>query len=151
MTILSDRRWRWAVPGLAAAAIAAGAFATTNASASEHPRLPARTAGQLLAAVQGTHVTALSGTVVQTSRLGLPELPGAAQGGDATLSPQSFAAGSRTLRVWIAGPERQRIALLGQLSESDVVHNGRDVWTYTSATRAVTHTPFPVDPAGQSP
>lgn len=143
MSILSARRLRWAAPvaALAGALVVANGLPGSTASAGEHPRLPARTAGQLLASLQGVQVAGLSGTVVQTSRLGLPELPGS--GGDATLSAQSFASGSRTLRVWTDGPDRQRVALLGQLAESDVVRNGADVWTYTSATKAVTHLALP--------
>lgn len=136
------RRLKWAAP-VAAVAVVAGAatLSSTTASADDRPDLPARTAGQLLSDLQDVSVQGLSGTVVQTSRLGLPELP--STGGEATLTPQSFASGSRTLRVWAAGKDRQRVALLGQLAESDVIRNGRDVWTYTSATREVTHLVLP--------
>ncbi len=157
MTILSSRRLRsrrlvWAAPAVAAAAaVAIGTgLPGGSASADEHPELPARTAGQLLSALQGVSVDGLSGTVVQTSRLGLPELP--STGGEATLTAQSFASGSRTLRIWAAGQDRQRVALLGQLSESDVVRNGSDVWTYTSATKEFTHLTLPArDAAAPAP
>ena len=144
------RRLRWAAPAVAlvGAVAVAGGLPGGSASADEHPALPARTAAQLLSQLQGVQVSGLSGTVVQTSRLGLPELPGAT--GDATLSLQSFASGSRTLRVWADGPERQRVALLGQLAESDVVRSGRDVWTYSSSTREVTHLVLPT-PDAQAP
>ena len=147
MSILSSRRLRWAAPAaaLVAAVAVAGGLPGGSAAADEHPTLPARTAGQLLQSLQGVSVTGLSGTVVQTSRLGLPELPGS--GGDATLSVQSFASGSRTLRVWADGPTKQRVALLGQLAESDVVRSGADVWTYSSATSAVTHLVLPSEDA----
>lgn len=141
MTSLPDRRWRWAVPGVVAAAIAATALASNSASAAD-PNLPARTAGQLLVALQAVQVPAFSGTIVQTSRLGFPELPGAAAS-KADLSLESFATGSRQLRIWQDGPERQRLALIGELAESDIVHNGADVWTYSSSTRVVTHLTLP--------
>ncbi|PZS36480.1 MAG: hypothetical protein DLM59_01180 [Pseudonocardiales bacterium] len=141
-----NRRWRWIAPGVVGAAIAATALVTTSAAASK-PKLPSRTAGQLLAAVQEVKVPGFSGTIVQTSRLGISGLPTAV--GDATLSWQSFASGSRQLRIWQAGPDHQRVALLGQVAESDIVHNGRDVWSYSSSTRAVTHAVLPGEKTGK--
>ena len=110
----------------------------SSASANPHPTLPFRTPAQLLVAVQTSRVTGLSGTIRETARLGLPALPGS--DGGASLSWQSFITGSHTARVWVAGPDKQRIAVLGTLSEADVVHIGRDLWTYTSDTNEVTHT-----------
>lgn len=140
----------WAAPAAALVAALGLAYGLpgSSASADERPDLPARTAGQLLASLQGVSVDGLSGTVVQTSRLGLPELPGGS--GDASLSPQSLASGSRTLRVWAAGEDRSRVALLGRLSESDVVRNGPDVWTYTSSTAEVTHLTLPAGSPGDA-
>lgn len=128
----------WAVPVLTIGAVVGGGVLISTASASPHPRLPSRTAAQLLAAVQTTSATDMSGTIVETARFGLPSLPGA--DGGASLSWQSLITGSHTARVWIAGPDKQRVALLGPLSESDVIHNGTDLWTYASDTNQVTHT-----------
>lgn len=132
------RRAAWAVPVLVLGAVVGGGVAMSSASADPHPTLPARTPAQLLVAVQTSQVTGLSGTIRETARLGLPALPGS--DGGASLSWQSFVTGSHTARVWVAGPDKQRIAVLGTLSEADVVHNGRDLWTYTSNTNEVTHT-----------
>jgi outer membrane lipoprotein-sorting protein len=138
--LLSSRRLRWAVPALIAAGVAAAAISTNNgAGASEQPNLPARTAAQLLTAVQHAHPTGLSGTIVETANLGLPTLPGGDMAGAADLSLQSLLTGSHTMRIWYAGPDHQRIAVLAPMSERDVIHNGRDLWTYTSTTNAVTH------------
>ena len=122
---------------LTVAAVTGAVSLSTRASASPHPQLPARTAGQLLAAVRASDTTALSGTIVQTARLGLPALPGA---DSASLSWQSLMTGSHTARVWIAGPSKQRIAVKASLAESDVIHNLRDLWTYASTTNEVSHT-----------
>jgi outer membrane lipoprotein-sorting protein len=118
----------------------AAAALTTNdgAGASERPNLPAKTAAQLLAAVEQAHPASLSGTIVETAHLGLPTLPGSDTAGQGT-SLQSLLTGSHTMRIWYDGPTRQRIALLAPLSERDVVHNGTDLWTYTSTTNEVTH------------
>jgi outer membrane lipoprotein-sorting protein len=47
--------------------------------------------------------------------------------------------GTHTARVWLDGKDKQRLALLGQLSESDIIRNGRDVWSYASAGQQVGH------------
>lgn len=127
----------WVVPAVVASVVVGAAVLPSTASADAHPNLPARTAGQLLAAVQTAQVQQLSGTVVETARLGLPDLPGADNA--SALSLQTLATGTHTFRVWLDGAERQRLALLGQLSESDVVHNGADLWTYDSTTQEVGH------------
>jgi outer membrane lipoprotein-sorting protein len=41
------------------------------------------------------------------------------------------------------GPDRQRIALPGDLSETDFVHDGADLWIYDSSTNSVTHRTVP--------
>ncbi len=132
------RRLVWAVPVVVVGVVVAGATLLTNAASGASPRLAPRTAAQLLTAIQQSTATALSGQLTETANLGLPSLPGGESG--ASLSWQSFVTGSHSARVWADGPDRQRVALLGQLSEADVVHNGRDVWTYTSDTNSVTHT-----------
>ena len=156
MNLLSARRGlpRLLVPLLVAAVVAGGvAFATASRSDSATPTLPARTAEQLLTEVGQAQVAGLSGTVVQTARLGLPSLP--ALGGGGTASPESLLSGSHTVRVWLKSPDKSRLALTGQLAESDVIHNGRDVWLYASQRNTVVHyrlastaTPPPPPPNG---
>jgi outer membrane lipoprotein-sorting protein len=138
---MNSRRLRWAVPAVIATGVAAAAITTNNgAGASEQPNLPTMSVARLLTAVQHAHPADLSGTIVETANLGLPNLPegdlGGAGGG---LSVQSLLTGSHTMRVWYAGPNQQRVAVLAPMSERDVIHNGKDVWTYTSTTNAVTH------------
>jgi outer membrane lipoprotein-sorting protein len=129
--------------------IAATSLLVNNvATASSEPRLAPRTAAQLLVALEQARPAGFSGTVVETAKLGLPSLTAIGGGApDASLSIPNLVTGAHTLRIWYAGPERQRLALLGQLSESDVVHNGTDLWTYTSTTRQVTHQILPRDEA----
>jgi len=132
-----------AVPIGAAALVLAGAVGlggvhADSAFASQHPRLPAMSPVQLLTAVQTSKTEALSGTIVESAHWGLPSLPG--EVANASLSWQGLLTGSHTVRVAVAGPGQARLAVLGSLSESDVVRNGNDVWTYTSGTNSVTHT-----------
>jgi len=129
---------------MAPAAVGAAIVAATtipNAFASgDNPSLPVLSAADLLTAVRTSDVQALSGTVRVNSALGLPALPNrfAAAGG-----PAALLTGSHTMRVWADGPERQRVALLGDLAENDFVHNGADVWTYDSSHHAATHYVLP--------
>jgi len=132
----TTRVLRWTVPIGVAGVVAAVTLLPSATTATANPALPSRTPGQLLADAAGSTVTGLSGTVVQTARLGLPELP--AQSG-ATSGPLSLISGSHTIKVWLDGPQRQRLALVSQLAEYNVVHNGRDVWTYASETNKATH------------
>lgn len=140
---------RWVVPaGVLAATFAIGLGGSLlNADAAGS--LPPRTAGQLLVDVQEAAVDGFSGTVVQRADLGIPALPsiqggGPTGGGDTEL--QSLVSGSHTLRVWYGGPAKTRIALLGTLGESDIINNGRDVWTWSSRENAATHLRLPATP-----
>lgn len=101
--------------------------------ASADSGLPSRSAEQLLVDLQQPDATALSGTVVTHADLGLPELPVGAAGGSGL---EAMASGSQTLRVWYDGPERARVALLGRAAETDVIRNGRVLWTWSSADAA---------------
>ena len=136
------------MPVLTAAAVGGAALLPSAASASAHPKLPVRTAAQLLTAVQHSSVEQLSGTIVETARLGLPTLPG--MDSAASLNWQTLVSGTHTARVWLDGQDRQRLALLGQLSESDVVHQGRDLWTYASGSQKVEHTDLGPAPTSEA-
>ena len=149
MTALSRRpALRWLVPLVAALLLVAGGSAAELVSASARGDLPARSASQLLADVQRARVDGLSGTVAQTSALGLPSLPqtGGPDNGAAT-SPLALLTGSHTLRVWYAGPNRVRLAVLDTLGESDLVRNGTSLWTWSSRDRTATHRTVPLSPA----
>jgi len=143
---LSTRSLRWGAPIVAGIAVAAAAIIPSAAASSQHPALPARDAGQLLADLATVHAPNLSGTIVETARLGLPDLS-SLPGADAALSWQSLITGSHTIHIWLSGQDRQRVALLGDLAETDVIHNGTDLWTYASQSNSVTHVKLPADAA----
>ena len=118
--------------------------------------LPARTAAQLLVDVQQARLDGLSGTVVQKSDLGLPDLQIAGVSGRAGSSDlTSLISGTHTMRVWFAGPDMARMALLGTLGESDVIRNGRDVWVWSSKDKTAKHYVLPThdaaDKSGPTP
>ena len=139
---------RWAVPAVAVVAIG-GIALVAGQSANAEPTLPNRSAAQLLVDVQQAKLAPISGTVVQTSNLGLPELPGisgtggggAGAGGMGSLA--SAISGTHTWRVWYASPQQARVAMLGNMGESDVIRNGRDLWVWSSGDKKATHTTLP--------
>jgi hypothetical protein len=87
----------------------------------------------------------LSGTVVYTARLGLPEIPFTEAAG---ADPIALLGGSSMLRVWSDGTGRSRVALLGAASEYSVVRDGADAWTYSSTDDEVVH--YGLDDADQA-
>jgi len=143
---------RWAVPTLTAVALVGGGTAVTGLHAVAGSGLQARTAAQLLVDVQKARLDGLSGTVVQKSDFGLPDLPVAGgSGGTGSSSLTSLLSGTHTMRVWFAGPDKARMALLGTLGESDVIRNGQDVWVWASQEKTARHSLLPAhDATGKS-
>jgi outer membrane lipoprotein-sorting protein len=145
---ISRHRARYLVPIGVAAITAVVVIAPQAASGAQHPNLAPRTAAQLLASLEQAQVPQFSGTTVETSRLGLPsidpgELPaGISPGAESPLLQLvTLLTGSHTAQLAYGGPERQRVAIfLSDLSETDVVHNGADLWTYSSDGNTVSHT-----------
>jgi outer membrane lipoprotein-sorting protein len=135
-----SRKVRWLVPVGVLAVVAAGATLTAGAAGASSPDLPERSAAQLLAAVAQATPQPFSGTVTETADLGLPALPGTSS---TSLSWQSLVTGTHTAKVWVASPQQVRLALVGDLSESDVVRNGRDVWVWQSGANTVDHVALP--------
>jgi outer membrane lipoprotein-sorting protein len=146
--LATHTRLRWGVP-VAAAVLLAGAGPLINTvTASATGSLAPRSAAQLLVDVQHAKVQGLSGTVVQTSNLGLPSLPSIGGAGGGAVSFSSLVSGSHTMRLWYAGPTQVRVALLGQLGESDLIRNGADVWSWSSSGNTATHYVVPTDAGG---
>lgn len=134
-----SRRARWAVPAGTVAVVAAGLLVVPAVADASSP-LPARSAAELLASTRDAADHPLSGTVSQTAALGLPDLPGASS---TSLSVTSLVTGTHTARVWYAAPDRARVALVGDLAETNVVRSGSDVWTWSSEDRTASHTILP--------
>ncbi len=146
---------RWVVPAVTAVALVGGGTAVGGLHAIADGGLPARTAAQLLVDVQQARLDGLSGTVVQKADLGLPDLSFAGASGGSGSSGSSdltsMIAGTHSMRVWFAGPDKARMALLGTLGESDVIRNGRDVWVWASKEKTAKHYVLPAhDVAGKT-
>ena len=138
-----SRGARWAVPA-GAVVVVGGVLAGSMISvASAAPSLPARTPAQLLASLAGKTAPAMTGTIVETSSLGLPSLPGT----DNPTSLSSLLTGSHTIRIWYSDPTHFRVAVPQNMSESDLIRNGSSAWLWESTSNTVTHLAVPAGPA----
>jgi len=141
-----SRRARWAVPAGAVAVVAAVTAASMATAAAASPALPERTPVQLLTGL-ASHAAApppMSGTVVESAALGLPQLPGQ----EDTSSPVSMLSGSHTIRLWFADPAHVRAALPVPMGETDVIRNGGTVWVWQSSSNSVQKVMLPARPGG---
>jgi outer membrane lipoprotein-sorting protein len=137
-----SRRARWAVPVGALAITGAVTAGSLISVAQASPGLPPRTPAQLLAQVadsSNSQTPPLTGTVVETTSLGLPSLPDTA---DPT-SIASLLTGSHTVNVWYSSPRHFRLAVPGQLSETDVIADGSTAWLWQSTANSVTEYSLP--------
>jgi outer membrane lipoprotein-sorting protein len=145
-----SKMWlRWA-PAVVAVAVVAGVAIAVPVSANATATLPVKTPAQVLELVAASRVDAFSGTVTETSDLGLPSLPsgisaaGGSGGSDSSLSSLlTLITGSNSLRVYVDGPKNVRLQVLGSLSEKDVIRHRSDLWYYDSSANSVTHATIP--------
>ena len=147
MRVKLSRRARWAVPGIAVAVTAATVAALQIPAAQASPNLPGRTPAQLLASISSdAKVPPMTGTVVETASLGLPQLP---QTGNPT-SPASLLTGSHTMKVYYQDASHFRLAVPQPESETDVIADGSKLWLWQSNTDSVTEFIPPADKAKHS-
>lgn len=138
------------LPAVIAPVVVAGAVAAPMiANAASDPIAgKSPTAAAVIASIAQSSDAQYSGKLVQTSDLGLPELPTGA-GGSSLEGNASDALGlltsSHTARVYVDGTDKQRVQLTQQLAEQDLVRNGSDVWTWDSKERTATHVILPKD------
>lgn len=129
----------WVAPIAVTSAVALALVAQPLFAAGESNDLPEISAEELVAQVLQAEPQAMSGTVVHTARLGLPDMMFTeATGAD----PISLLGGSSTIRIWTDGEQSSRVALLGTMSEYSVVANGPEMWTYSSADDEAVHYSF---------
>jgi outer membrane lipoprotein-sorting protein len=152
-----SRTWnRWipaaAAPVVIGAVVLGGVFAT---SASADPA--EKTPQQVLELATSSTVDSFSGTIEQSSDLGLPDVSGLAgsTGSDSADSGELSSAlelltASHTLRLYVDGPERSRVQILDDMAERDAIRNGDDLWLYDSSDNTAVHSTLPAD-ASASP
>jgi len=125
---------RWVAPLAFVAVVGGTGGLYATATAGTH--LTPLSAQALLVHLQQAKVDGFSGTLQQTSDLGL-SLPGL--GGSADASLTSLLTGNHTLDVWYAGQDKSRLAVRGDGAESDVIVNGSSVWQWSSKDQTATH------------
>ncbi len=135
MRVTISRRARWAVPGAAVLVTGAVIAGLQIPAAQASPNLPAKTPAQLLASLStDAKVPPLTGTVVETASLGLPQLP---QTGSAS-STLSLLTGSHTIKVYYQDSSHFRLAVPQVASETDVIADGTKLWLWQSTSDSVT-------------
>ena len=134
---------RWAPAVVIPVAIAAAAIVTPLAAGAAD--LPVKSPSDVLRLVASSDTRSFSGTVEQSSDLGLPSLPSTSSGSqDASAADVlELALADHTAKVWVDGPAHVHVQVLDKLAERDAIRNGSDVWLYQSAGKKVTHATLP--------
>ncbi len=135
-------RKRWLPFAVVAPAVLVAAAVAVPLSAGAAPTLPEKSAADILASIAGSSGAVYSGSVSQTSSLGLPEIPSTGSGGsggDDLSGALELLTGSHDLRVFVGGPERSRVQVLDTFAERNIIRDGDDVWTYDSKSNEATH------------
>jgi outer membrane lipoprotein-sorting protein len=103
------------------------------------------TAQQLLEKVAGSTGSHYSGTIQQTSDLGLPQLPSAGPGSASSDDSGivDLVTAPHTAKVYVDGRAKQRVQVLDQLAERDIVRNGSSVWIWDSKQKTAEHVTLP--------
>ena len=142
MPVKLSRRARWAVPATGVVVTAAVVAGLQIPSAQASPTLPARTPAQLLAEVStDASLPPLTGTMVETTNLGLPQLP---QVGNAT-SLSSMLTGSHTMKIYYQDARQFRVSIPQPESEIDLIRNGTTAWLWNSTENSVTKFALPAN------
>ena len=156
----SRRFARW-IPAIAAPIVVGAAVVLVPLQANAAVDLPDLTPKELLELASSSDVAALSGTVEQTSELGLPDLSGltgGGMGGSASTAPGadgsddgdaasgagvdellSLITGDHTAEVYVDG-SHARLQVLDRLGERDVyVTEGEGAWIWDSREQSAAH------------
>ena len=145
--------WKRWVPAAVGVVVVAGVAVALPLSANATATLAPKTPQEVLTLALNSSVTAFSGTVEQTSDLGLPSLPNGAgssagsSSDDAATSVASSAiellTGTHSARVYVDGPANLRLQVLDQLAERDVIRQGSTVWLYDSSDQTAVKATLP--------
>jgi hypothetical protein len=127
-------RGRWLVPLAAAGLVAALTVSPGLAGPGGRPTLPATDTLTLLGKLTHPHVPGIEGTLTVTADLGLPALPSGDLGG---LPLTGLLQGSNAVQLWVGPHAQLRIAVLGQLSEQDLIRTRTALWLYSSVGNTV--------------
>jgi outer membrane lipoprotein-sorting protein len=128
--------------------IAAGVL-TGSLPASAGDPLPDKSPEQVLALIAQHREQALSGTLEQSSNIGLPELPAGPGPGTADTAWLELLTGPHTARVYLDGPDNARIQVMDRLAERNAVRHGNELWFYNSKDNSAAHAQLPAGAAAR--
>lgn len=140
----SSLRW---IPAVAVPAVIAAGVLVGSIPARAGDPLPVKTPAEVIALLGSRTAHTFSGTLEQSSELGLPELPapgpasGPASGGAA--SAVEFLTGSHTARLFMDGKDKARLQVVDRFAERDIIRRGNDVWFYSSKDNTAAHLALP--------
>ena len=160
---------RYAIPAAIATVAAATVGLVPALASAGSPDLPKISANRLLAKMAASDTQHMSGTMRVRTDLGLPQMPGAGngggqqggglfgggprdgghggKGGKGVATPQDklmeLSSGEHTLRVATDGPAKQRVSIVEDAAEYSFIHNGGEVWTYDSGSDSAFHATAP--------
>lgn len=148
------RRWiRW-IPAAVIPVVVVGGVIVLPLRAGADVPLPERTPQEVLTLLAESEVDAFSGTVEQTSDLGLPSLPslsGQGSGQESALGGGlEVLTADHTARVFADGPERLRLQVLDDMGERQLVRNGGQVWAYDFRENEATRLTVPADASARA-
>lgn len=146
------RTWHRWIPA-AAAPVVVGAVVLGGVFASSASADPAdKTPQQVLELAASSTVETFSGTIEQSSNLGLPDASGLGGAGSSGASDDNeissaleLLTASHTLRVYVDGPTKSRVQILDDMAERDAIRNGDDLWLYDSSDASAAHSTLPAD------
>jgi outer membrane lipoprotein-sorting protein len=134
------RKWlRWLPAAIVPVVVVGGAIAFPL-QADADIQLADKSPAEVLAMVGNSTVRDFSGTVEQTSQLGLPQIPSSMDPGSSSLSALDALTSNHTARVYVDGPKKVRVQVMSTMAEQDFVRNGNDIWAYNSEDKSATHT-----------
>ncbi|MDP9693208.1 UNVERIFIED_ORG: outer membrane lipoprotein-sorting protein [Arthrobacter globiformis] len=134
---------RWTPAVAVPAVIAAGVLAGSLPASARDP-LPEKTPAQVLAMIGHHQTKSFSGTVEQSSELGLPDVPQVGPtAGAGTGSLAELLTGPHSARVYVDGPTKARMQVMDRMAERDAVRQGNELWLYNSKDNTATHVTLP--------
>ncbi|HKS02920.1 MAG TPA: hypothetical protein VJS86_14700 [Arthrobacter sp.] len=141
---------RWTPAVAVPAVIAAGVLAGSLPASARNP-LPEKTPAQVLAMIGQHQTKSFSGTLEQSSELGLPDVPKVGpSSGPGTGSLAELLTGPHSARVYVDGPTKARIQVMDRMAERDAVRQGNELWLYNSKDNTATHVTLPAKASKES-
>ncbi|WP_174776339.1 MULTISPECIES: LolA family protein [Cryobacterium] len=146
-----SRTWLKWMPAVAVPAVIVAGVLAVPLQAGAAVDLPDKTPQDVLELAAGSTVDTFSGTIEQTSELGLPEIPSTGDAATAEFADAlDLLTGSHTVRVYQNGPDQSRVQVQDTMSERNLIQNGADLWLYDSADNTAAHTTLPADTGDRS-